>query len=161
MPTYDYVCRACEHRFEHFQSLHEPTLRKCPECGRLKLERLIGAGAGILFKGSGFYETDYKRKSPPAAGSDGAPQGDAARKADGGGAGDGQAQGEGSGKGAASGKGEGADKTDGSTKGSTPKGSTPEGGSPKAGAQAPDAKRSRPSAGSSATSKPGRRSKDA
>ena len=66
MPTYDYVCRACEHRFEHFQSMQEPTLRKCPECGRLKLERLIGAGAGILFKGSGFYETDYKRKSPPA-----------------------------------------------------------------------------------------------
>jgi putative FmdB family regulatory protein len=65
MPTYDYVCRACEHRFEHFQSMSDPLLRKCPRCKRSKLERLIGAGAGILFKGSGFYETDYKRKSPP------------------------------------------------------------------------------------------------
>jgi len=68
MPTYDYVCRACEHRFEHFQSMQEPHLRKCPQCGKRRLERLIGAGAGILFKGSGFYETDYKRKSPPSSG---------------------------------------------------------------------------------------------
>jgi putative FmdB family regulatory protein len=66
MPTYDYVCRACEHRFEHFQSMQEAPLRKCPECGKPRLQRLIGAGAGILFKGSGFYETDYKRKSPPS-----------------------------------------------------------------------------------------------
>ena len=71
MPTYDYVCRACEHRFEHFQSMQEPSLRKCPECGRPRLERLIGSGAGILFKGSGFYETDYKRKSGGPAASDG------------------------------------------------------------------------------------------
>ena len=76
MPTYDYVCRACEHRFEHFQSMQEPALRKCPECGRSQLERLIGSGAGILFKGSGFYETDYKRKSPPPS-SDGAGSGGA------------------------------------------------------------------------------------
>ena len=61
MPTYDYVCRACEHRFEHYASMTEPALLRCPKCGRDKLERLIGAGAGILFKGSGFYETDYKR----------------------------------------------------------------------------------------------------
>jgi len=67
VPTYDYVCRACEHRFEHFQSMQEPHLRKCPQCGKRRLERLIGAGAGILFKGSGFYETDYKRKSPPSS----------------------------------------------------------------------------------------------
>jgi putative FmdB family regulatory protein len=64
MPTYDYVCRKCEHRFEQYQSMTEPKLVKCPQCGREALERLIGAGAGILFKGSGFYETDYKR---PAA----------------------------------------------------------------------------------------------
>ena len=76
MPTYDYVCRACGHRFEHFQSMQEPALRKCPECRKPRLERLIGAGAGILFKGSGFYETDYKRKSPsPPASSSGAPKG--------------------------------------------------------------------------------------
>lgn len=63
MPTYDYVCRACQHRFEYFQSMQDALLRKCPECGKPKLERLIGAGAGILFKGSGFYETDYKQRS--------------------------------------------------------------------------------------------------
>lgn len=74
MPTYDYVCRACGHRFEHFQSMQEAPLRKCPTCRKLRLERLIGAGAGILFKGSGFYETDYKRKAPPPS-SSGAPKG--------------------------------------------------------------------------------------
>jgi putative FmdB family regulatory protein len=61
MPTYDYVCKLCQHAFEHFQGIHEPLLRKCPSCGRRSLQRLIGAGAGIVFKGSGFYETDYKR----------------------------------------------------------------------------------------------------
>lgn len=60
MPTYEYLCQACGHRFEEFQSITAEPLRKCPECGRSKLERLIGAGAGILFKGSGFYETDYR-----------------------------------------------------------------------------------------------------
>jgi putative FmdB family regulatory protein len=64
MPTYDYVCRACGHEFERFQRISEGSLRKCPECGELKLRRLMGAGAGIIFKGSGFYETDYKRKGP-------------------------------------------------------------------------------------------------
>ncbi len=61
MPTYDYACRACGHTFEEFQGISEPLLRKCPACRRLELERLIGSGAGIVFKGSGFYETDYKR----------------------------------------------------------------------------------------------------
>lgn len=60
MPTYDYLCKACGHRFELFQSMTEGTKRKCPECKKLKLERLIGAGAGFIFKGSGFYETDYR-----------------------------------------------------------------------------------------------------
>ena len=64
MPTYDYVCRACDAKFERFQKMSDGMLRKCPECGLLKLKRLMGAGAGIIFKGSGFYETDYKRKSP-------------------------------------------------------------------------------------------------
>lgn len=60
MPTYDYVCNACGHNLEIFQSMSASPLRKCPECGRLKLKRLIGIGAGVIFKGSGFYETDYR-----------------------------------------------------------------------------------------------------
>ena len=63
MPTYDYRCTACDHTFEHFQSISSPLLRKCPECGKAKLERLIGAGGGLLFKGSGFYITDYRSSS--------------------------------------------------------------------------------------------------
>ena len=61
MPTYDYRCDACRHEFDAFQSITESPLKKCPKCGKNKLRRLIGAGAGIIFKGSGFYETDYKR----------------------------------------------------------------------------------------------------
>lgn len=60
MPTYDYRCKACGHALELFQSITEGPKRKCPACGRNQLERLIGAGAGILFKGSGFYQTDYR-----------------------------------------------------------------------------------------------------
>lgn len=60
MPTYDYRCKACEHTFEEFQMMSDSELRKCPECGKLKLERLIGGGAGFLFKGSGYYTTDYR-----------------------------------------------------------------------------------------------------
>jgi putative FmdB family regulatory protein len=63
MPHYDYVCEACGHEFEIFQSMSESTKKKCPECGKLKLYRKIGAGAGVLFKGSGFYETDYRSDS--------------------------------------------------------------------------------------------------
>ena len=63
MPTYDYRCNACGHELEIFQSMSEGPKRKCPECGALKLQRLIGTGAGILFKGSGFYETDYRSSS--------------------------------------------------------------------------------------------------
>ena len=62
MPTYDYVCDACEHQFEHRQSMSSNRLRTCPQCKKRKLRRLIGSGAGVIFKGSGFYETDYKRK---------------------------------------------------------------------------------------------------
>ncbi|MBM3985271.1 MAG: zinc ribbon domain-containing protein [Planctomycetes bacterium] len=65
MPTYDYACARCGHRFEAFHGMTEPVLRRCPECGRETLERLIGSGAGVLFKGSGFYETDYKRPAAP------------------------------------------------------------------------------------------------
>jgi len=63
MPTYDYVCNACDHRFELFQSITANPRRKCPKCGRLKLRRLIGPGAAIVFKGSGFYQTDYRSDS--------------------------------------------------------------------------------------------------
>jgi len=57
MPTYDYACNACEHQFELFQSITESPKKKCPKCGRMKLRRLIGPGAAIVFKGSGFYKT--------------------------------------------------------------------------------------------------------
>ena len=62
MPTYDYECRACGHLFETMHAMSAPALRKCPKCGKLKLARLISGGAGVIFKGGGFYETDYKRK---------------------------------------------------------------------------------------------------
>lgn len=63
MPTYDYACSACGHRFEQFQSMSADPLRRCPACSKNKLERLIGAGAGVIFKGSGFYQTDYRGAS--------------------------------------------------------------------------------------------------
>ena len=63
MPTYDYECDNCQHEFEHFQSISDPVKRKCPECGKLKLRRLFGIGAAVVFKGSGFYETDYRSDS--------------------------------------------------------------------------------------------------
>ena len=63
MPTYDYKCSACGHEFEKFQSITAKSVRTCPECGRRKVQRLIGTGAGIIFKGSGFYQTDYRSES--------------------------------------------------------------------------------------------------
>lgn len=60
MPTYDYVCDACQHEFEQFQSITADALKKCPKCGKPKLRRKIGPGAAIVFKGSGFYQTDYR-----------------------------------------------------------------------------------------------------
>lgn len=63
MPTYDYLCDACQHQFELFQSIKAEPEKKCPECGKLKLRRLIGPGAAIIFKGSGFYKTDYRSES--------------------------------------------------------------------------------------------------
>ena len=63
MPTYDYICKACGHTLEIFQSMTEGAKRKCPECGENKLQRQIGAGAGILFKGQGYYQTDYRSQS--------------------------------------------------------------------------------------------------
>lgn len=60
MPTYDYACEACKHTWEEFQSITAKPTKKCPECGKAKAKRLIGPGAGLLFKGSGFYITDYR-----------------------------------------------------------------------------------------------------
>jgi putative FmdB family regulatory protein len=102
VPTYDYECQACGHRFELFQGMTAKVKRKCPECGKPKLERLIGPGAGFLFKGDGFYITDYRSdsyrqgqkaaedssKTPdatsdkPAAKSDAKSDGSASKKAD-------------------------------------------------------------------------------
>jgi putative FmdB family regulatory protein len=61
MPTYDYVCEACGHEFEHFQSMSDKRLRTCPKCKKPALVRRVGAGAGVIFRGSGFYQTDYKQ----------------------------------------------------------------------------------------------------
>ena len=69
MPTYQYECSACGHQLEELQSMTEPKLSQCPQCGKKRLQRLIGTGAGIIFKGTGFYETDYKKKGPDKAGS--------------------------------------------------------------------------------------------
>jgi putative FmdB family regulatory protein len=63
MPTYEYHCDACEHNFDEFQAMSDKPLKKCPECGKLKLRRVFGAGAAIIFKGSGFYQTDYRSES--------------------------------------------------------------------------------------------------
>ncbi len=67
MPTYDYECQACGHVFEELQTMTDPKLTKCPKCHKKKLSRLIGSGSGMIFKGSGFYETDYKKKAAPTA----------------------------------------------------------------------------------------------
>ena len=84
MPTYDYECGGCGHAFEHFQSMSSRRLRKCPDCGEKKLERLFGTGAGVIFKGSGFYETDYKRagRSPPKEDSGSKSSSDVGKKTD-------------------------------------------------------------------------------
>jgi putative FmdB family regulatory protein len=63
MPTYEYQCDACGHQFDELQSFSEPPLTKCPQCKKKKLRRLFGTGAAVLFKGSGFYETDYRSES--------------------------------------------------------------------------------------------------
>ena len=79
MPTYEYECPDCDHTFELFQSMSAKPVKACPECNKRKVRRLIGAGAGLIFKGSGFYETDYRSDSykkaadadKPASSSDG------------------------------------------------------------------------------------------
>lgn len=62
MPTYEYECQACGHAFEELQGITDAKLTKCPKCHKNRLSRLIGTGSGMIFKGPGFYETDYKKK---------------------------------------------------------------------------------------------------
>ncbi|MBU6221900.1 MAG: zinc ribbon domain-containing protein [Planctomycetes bacterium] len=87
MPTYDYVCDGCGHAFELFQSMTDAVKKTCPECGKKKLRRLIGAGGAIVFKGSGFYKTDYrsdsyKKGAEADKGSSGSSSGDGGTKSD-------------------------------------------------------------------------------
>lgn len=70
MPTYSYSCKSCEHEFEELQSISEERLLRCPSCGKDELMRMIGGGSGLVFKGSGFYLTDYKKSSTSPATSD-------------------------------------------------------------------------------------------
>ena len=80
MPTYDYKCDACKKEFEHFQSMKDAPVKKCPKCGKNKVKRLIGGGGGVLFKGKGFYETDYRSdKYKDSAKKDFAPKTDTAK----------------------------------------------------------------------------------
>jgi putative FmdB family regulatory protein len=81
MPTYDYECSACGHRFEKFEGVHKTGAKPCPKCRRRRARRLLAAGAGFIFKGSGFYVTDYKKKSGSKA-SDGSPSGAEAKPAE-------------------------------------------------------------------------------
>ena len=67
MPTYQYQCSACKYAFEELQSMKDEPLTKCPKCKKKKLDRLLGTGAGLLFKGSGFYITDYRSESYKSA----------------------------------------------------------------------------------------------
>jgi len=86
MPTYDYDCAECGHEFEQFQSMSSASLEICPKCGG-KVQRRIHGGAGLIFKGSGFYLTDYKKPSPSTGSGSGdggdKSAGDSAKKADG------------------------------------------------------------------------------
>jgi len=63
MPTYDYLCESCGHEFEQFQAMTAKPSRICPKCGKRELRRLIGCGSGVIFKGAGFYQTDYRSES--------------------------------------------------------------------------------------------------
>ncbi len=69
MPTYEYECLNCQHRFEEFQSITDEPVSHCPKCSSAQVRRVIGVGMGIIFKGSGFYETDYKKKVSSSDGS--------------------------------------------------------------------------------------------
>ncbi len=73
MPTYEYACTKCGHELEAFQSMKDAPLKKCPACGKAALKRKVGGGAGLIFKGSGFYITDYKKSPAPKSEAPAAP----------------------------------------------------------------------------------------
>jgi putative FmdB family regulatory protein len=83
MPTYDYECGACGHTFEKFQSITARPIRTCPRCGQRKVRRLLGAGAGVIFRGSGFYQTDYRSESYKKAAKDDKPSAGGKKDTDG------------------------------------------------------------------------------
>lgn len=85
MPTYDYRCKKCGHTWDEFQSIKAPPSKKCPECKKLAAERQISAGAGILFRGSGFYLTDYRSDSYKKAAAADSSSGGSAKSDSGGG----------------------------------------------------------------------------
>ncbi|MCX7624903.1 MAG: hypothetical protein N2Z21_01605 [Candidatus Sumerlaeaceae bacterium] len=78
MPTYEYECEACGERFEYFQRISETPKTTCERCGG-RLERLVSAGSGLIFKGSGFYITDYKRGNGPSAATKDSASGEASK----------------------------------------------------------------------------------
>jgi putative FmdB family regulatory protein len=91
MPTYEYKCTACGHQFEQFQSITAAPIKRCPQCGKAKVKRLLGTGAGVIFKGSGFYITDYrdssykeKAKAESGSGTSGSSEGSSESKPTGG-----------------------------------------------------------------------------
>jgi putative FmdB family regulatory protein len=120
MPTYDYECKACGKTIEIFHSMSEPARKKCPACGKQKLERLMGAGAGFIFKGSGFYITDYRSddyKAKAKADSEGsAPKSSS----------DSASSGSSDGKSSGSSEGKSSSGSDGKKSGAEPKKSAPE-----------------------------------
>ena len=81
MPTYEYECQRCGHAFDAFQSISEAPLKRCPKC-RGKIKRLVGSGAGFIFKGSGFYQTDYRSQSYKKAQAAEKPSTDTGKKPD-------------------------------------------------------------------------------
>ena len=83
MPTYEYVCPKCGHEFEQFQPMSDAPLKRCPKCRKLGLKRLVGAGAGLIFKGTGFYITDYKNKPVAPAGEGGSGKSEGEKKSGG------------------------------------------------------------------------------
>jgi putative FmdB family regulatory protein len=98
MPTYEYACPKCGHEFEQFQSMRDEPLKKCPKCKKTGLKRLVGSGAGLIFKGTGFYITDYKNKGagkPEGGGKEGGAKEGGGKE---GGSGEGSGKGDGAGK---------------------------------------------------------------